>query len=177
MNRRDLTTVALTLSVAAAIGTVAAGLAPARSAAAAAAEQPQNLGEMLTRALRETEGCLGADNAQWDSGRASVVGWFESKEAVLNWYHSAMHERLMTPMGGASDEPMAHIPDDQGPIMVIATITPSDHPEIRGFPAPISQVSIELFAPLPGGAFINGRLSPEEFEVEHMRDLGADDGQ
>ena len=72
---------------------------------------------------------------------------------------------------GATGEPLAHVPDDQGPIMVIATITPSDTPEIEGFPVPISQISIELFAPLPGGAHVNGRLAPEAFEVEHMRDL------
>lgn len=141
-----------------------------QSASQPAAQQP-DMGDMLVKGLLATPGCLAADIAQWDSGRTSVVGWFESKQAVIAWYDSGLHHRLMQPMGGGSPEPLAHIPDDQGPIMVMATITPSARPEIEGFPMPISQVSIELFAPLPGGAHLNGRLAPDTFPVEHMRDL------
>jgi hypothetical protein len=53
--------------------------------------------------------------------------------------------------------------------MVIASMTPAPAPQIEGLPIPISQISIELFTPLPGGASINGRLSPEGFPVEHHK--------
>lgn len=178
MLSRELIGVGLTLAVAAMAGAGASHFVP--TASPSAAEQPgggqdqrPDIGQMLVEGLRSTPGCLGADIAEWQSGRASVVGWFESKDAVIAWYDHPMHRRFMGGMDGASQEPLAHIPDDQGPIMVVATITPSERPEIPGFPGPISQISIELFAPLPGGAYINGRLSPEGFQVEHFRDLSA----
>lgn len=170
MRARKLTT-ALCMAVAAGAAVISARLlSPALADQQPAAQQP-DMGDMLVKGLLDTPGCLAANIAQWDSGKTSVVGWFESKQAVIAWYDSGLHRRLMQPMGGGSPEPLAHIPDDQGPIMVMATITPSARPEIEGFPAPISQVSIELFAPLPGGAHLNGRLAPDTFPVEHMRDL------
>ena len=172
MRSTDMAGVGVVLALAAAGGTWAAGLMPTASANATPAVQP-DLGEMLLQGLRATPGCLAADGARWDSGKNSIVGWFESKDAVIAWYDSNVHRHLMEPMGGASSEPLAHVPDDQGPIMVIATSTFSERPEIEGFPAPISQISIELFAPLPGGAHVNGRLAPDTFTVEHMRDLTA----
>lgn len=167
------------VAFAASVGIAAAHLATPRAGDQGPAvvdrkapSQP-DLGDSLVAGLLASPGCLGADACRWNSGKSSIIGWFEDKDAVIAWYDSTMHERLMEPMGGASDEPLAHVPDDQGPIMILATITPSARPEIEGFPAPISQISIEMFAPLPGGAYINGRLAPEGFEVEHMRDLAA----
>ena len=69
-----------------------------------------------------------------------------------------------------ADEPMEHIQDDNQPIMVIASLTPAAKPELPGINIPISQISIELFAPLPGGAHVGGRVSPKNFKVPHMRD-------
>lgn len=181
MLARELAVIAASLCAAVAVGSTAAALetrySRASRASTASPAQPQDLGTMLAEGLRATPGCLAADVAQWDSGKRSVVGWFEDKDAVIAWYDSQMHRHLMQPMGGPQGEPLAHVPDDQGPIMVIATITPSDRPIIEGFPAPIGQISIEMFAPLPGGAYINGRLAPDGFEVEHMRDLAAQDGR
>jgi hypothetical protein len=36
---------------------------------------------------------------------------------------------------------------------------------------PISQISIEMYTPLPGGAAVNGRLAPEGFNIPHFRNL------
>ena len=69
---------------------------------------------------------------------------------------------------------MEHVDDEAQPVMVIATLTPSDKPELPGMKIPISQISIELFAALPGGAQISGRVSPETFRVPHMRGSTAE---
>jgi len=134
------------------------------------AGQP-DLRQILTNGLLATEGCLGVDAGQMASGKNSIFAWFEDKEAAKRWYHSPTHQRFLQGMGGAPEgkEPMAHVPEGV-PLLVIASITMSDKPEVPGFPAPISQISIELFTPAPGGAFVNGRLSPEGFEVAHMAD-------
>lgn len=129
-----------------------------------------DLGQMLMQGLMETEGCLGVDAASMESGKASILAWFEDAEAARRWYWSETHKRVMMGMGGGDRKPLEHAPEGV-PLLVIATITPSTTPEIAGFPAPISQVSIEIFRAVPGGAFVNGRLSPEAFEVEHMRDF------
>ena len=55
--------------------------------------------------------------------------------------------------------------------MVIASLTFSDRPQIDGIPIPISQISIEVYQAAPGGAYINGKLAPESFKVEHMKNL------
>ena len=132
-----------------------------------------DLGAMLIAGLKSTPGCLGADAAQTMSGRNTIIGWFEDKAAAMRWYEHPMHQRMMGGVGAdRAEPPMAHVPDDV-PLMIMATITPSERPEIPGFPGPINQISIELFTPVPGGASINGRLSPEAFKVEHMKDYSA----
>ena len=67
------------------------------------------------------------------------------------------------------------MPDDIGPIMAIAAITFSDEAEFEATQLPISQISIELYAPITGGVYLGGRFAPESFAVEGMRDLTAED--
>jgi len=53
----------------------------------------------------------------------------------------------------------------------MATISFDGPPALPASRIPFSQISIELFSPLPGGAFVKERLAPEKFRVEHMRDM------
>lgn len=138
-----------------------------------------DLGAMLVNSLRSIEGCLGAEAAQFQNGKIAIVGWFENKAAAERWYNHPMHRRFMgmLPQDANAEprEPMQHIEDPDQPIMVIAAITfDPQNPRIPG-PMPLSQISIELYAPLPGGAMINGRLAPEGFKVEHMNTIHLGD--
>lgn len=140
-----------------------------------AADQPedraQDMGARLIEGLKKTEGCLGVEAGQFRGGKNTIIAWFENKEAVERWYYSPMHQFMMNAMGGAEDrKPLEHVTDPKVPVMVMATITLSDTPVVPG-PVPFSQISIELYTPLPGGAMINGRLAPKEFPVKHFRDL------
>lgn len=151
--------------------------APSTTEAGVAASQPDlgaAMGQMIVNGLKSTEGCLDAVAAQVQGGRLSIIAWFEDRAAAMRWYESRTHQFLMRglPSPPADNEPMSHIEADQ-PIMVIATITPAGPGEDYGLGMPIKQISIELFAPLPGGAAVNGRLSPTEFPVEHMRHMQA----
>jgi len=134
---------------------------------------PPNMGEMLAEGIRGVEGSLGAELGQFESGKLAIVGWFEDKAAAVRWYNHPMHRMVMRGAGGGGGPPLAHVADDEGPIMVIATITMAEKPEERlpNIPIPVSQIAIEMFKPLPGGAHINGRFSPKDFKVEHMRDF------
>ncbi len=134
-----------------------------------------DIGKALIEGLLQTPGCLGADAAQFKSGKNAIFAWFKDKAAAEAWYYSPMHKSLMKSVGATVvPKPMEHIEEGTGPILIIAAITPSAEQKVPGFPAPISQISIELFAPLPGGAYVNGRLSPDAFEVPHMKNLSEE---
>ncbi len=136
------------------------------------ATQKLDMGDQLIEAIKKTEGCLGVDSCRWQSGKQSIVAWFENKEAVVNWYYNDVHQTMVGGQTAADvqgKKPLEFVTDEDQPIMVVATLTPSRKPELPGVYLPIKQISIELFSPLPGGAHINGRLSPDTFEVPHMR--------
>jgi len=132
---------------------------------------PPDMGKELVEGLKATKGCLGVETALTSSRKSVIFAWFEDKAATLRWYESDLHQTLLMGMnsGGGGEErvPMAKVPDHV-PVMCIATITPSQKPMIPGFPAPISQVSIELYTPLPGGLALNGRFAPESLKVENL---------
>lgn len=147
---------------------------------AEAAASQQDMGRQLVEGLRSTEGCLGVQTGDTDAGHSMIMAWFENKAAATRWYDSPVHRGMMQMMGsgdGGQDtgEPMEHVADDV-PIFVMAAITFSDRPEIPGVPIPIKQISIEMYTPLPGGAFINGRVAPDSLKVPHMDDYGAEPG-
>ena len=141
-------------------------------------ERPSgDMGAILVRGLKKTEGCLGVETCEWQSGKQSIVAWFENKAAATRWYQSSTHQAMMKGNMegfGGGGEPMQHIKDEETPIMVLASLTFASKPELDGVKLPISQISIELFAPLPGGAFVGGRVSPKGFKVPHMKGYTPD---
>ncbi len=127
----------------------------------------------LIGGLQQVEGCLGVEVARTRKGKQLIFAWFEDKEAVLRWYYSEPHMTALD-VAGAGDaptKPLSHVPDDTGPIMVVASITPSQKPAFPGFDMPVSQIAIELYEPLPGGAFLGGRFAPKGAKIPHMKAL------
>jgi hypothetical protein len=167
--------------VLAAAGLVATGMFIARPAAgqpgdhakppaAAAPAKPQGAGPDFVSALKSTPGCLGVESALTLSGKRAVFAWFKDKASLFTWYDSDAHKKMMHALGDEDDfrKPLASVPDDAGPIMVIASYTPSDKPAPEGAPFSFSQISVELYQPLPGGIELNGRFSPAAVPVKEM---------
>ena len=128
----------------------------------------------LVGGLRNVKGCLGVELARTRDGKQLIFAWFEDKQAVQRWYYSNAHMGVMDSVlggDGAATKPLHYVPDDTGPIMVIASITPAEKPVFQGLDMPVSQIAIELYQPVPGGAFLGGRFAPEAAKVAHMRDL------
>jgi hypothetical protein len=124
----------------------------------------------LLKALKESPGCIGIETAMTSSGKQVIFAWFKDKKAVTAWYRSRIHQELMGLMDAQpSRKAMAEVKDDDGPVLVITSITPSAKPKIEGFPMPISQISIELYKPLPGGAAINGTFAPKTVEIPGIK--------
>ena len=169
LNRRN----ALSLSACVLAGAAALGL-QARAGAQPEGNKPKqsqsaDLGQMLIAGLKQTEGCLGVDSAQTSSGKNVIMAWFEDAEAVRRYYNHPTHIAMMRMLGTdpAAHKPLEHVAEGI-PVLVMASLTMSQENKIAGAPIPISQIAIELYAPLPGGAQVNGRMAPDDFPVEHM---------
>lgn len=124
--------------------------------------------------LKATPGVLGVDAAQTMSGKQVIFAWFENKKAALNWYHSEGHQNLIKTLasgGSPGRTPMADVPDDGKPILAVASITLSKQPQVSGVQLPVSQIAIELYAPLPGGLAAGGRFAPGTVKVKGLVDV------
>ncbi|HVG72269.1 MAG TPA: hypothetical protein VM819_15250 [Vicinamibacterales bacterium] len=144
--------------------------APGVVAFAQAPEAPPNPLMNLPKLIQTTPGCLGVETAMTQSGKMVIFAWFENKKAALAWYYSQAHQALMKTAGGGAPRPrgpMADVPDDGRPIMAIASVTlsrPQEGIPQTGLP-PVSQIAIELYAPLPGGLAAGGRFAPASVTV------------
>lgn len=116
----------------------------------------------LIPALKKSPGCLGVELARTQGGKNLIFAWFKDKKAALAWYHSDFPQAIVGGfIGKGSDrKPLADVADDVGPIMAIASITFSDKPKLKGVKLPISQIAIELYAPLKGGLSLGGTFAP-----------------
>ena len=122
----------------------------------------------LSRFGEEVVRELGVDTARTASGKQVIFAWFENKKAVLNWYYSDTHMGVMrsfTPGAAGGRAPLSQIADDSGPILAIASLALGEKPQIEGVQLPVSQIAIELYAPLPGGLAAGGRFAPNSVKV------------
>jgi hypothetical protein len=163
--RETLCAATLVLAVAAPTLVSAQGLTlpPDRAAALAGA-----IGSVIP-ALQHTPGCLGVEVGAMQSGKQVIFAWFEDKKAVLAWYNSDTHQRLIGMTGAtASRNPLANVPDDV-PVLAIASVTMPNMSAGAGPTASelasIPQIAIELYTPLPGGLAAGGRFAPSALKV------------
>lgn len=126
----------------------------------------------LVGGLKKTPGCLGVETARTPSGKQVIFAWFEDKKAVMKWYRSEMHQKLMKDSfpDRSYSKPLKDIPENSGPIMAIASITFSNKPQLKETDLPISQIAIELYQPMSGGIHLGGRFAPEALKVPNMQD-------
>ena len=64
----------------------------------------------LVGMLKATPGVLGVDAARTMSGKQVIFAWFENKQAVLTWYHSEAHQKLMQQFSRARAGPAGRSP-------------------------------------------------------------------
>jgi quinol monooxygenase YgiN len=120
----------------------------------------------LAEALRRSPGCLGVEVARTESGKTVIFAWFEDKKAALAWYKSDVHQesmRRLFPDYVSSRKTLSDVPDDSGPIMAIASLTPKK--PTKDDPSPFKQIAIEIYQPLGNGISIGGRFAPEKLKV------------
>lgn len=97
-----------------------------------------------------------------------MFAWFKDKKATQDWYYSQTHQALMGMMGKPSSrKPLENVKDEKMPILVIASITQAAKPDTFT-KMPVSQIAIELYAPVTGGFAYNGRFAPSALVVPGM---------
>ena len=152
----------------------AAIFSPVAIAAQATAPPAGGLPDLIG-ALKATPGVLGVDAGQMLSGKQVIFAWFENRQAVLNWYNSDVHRKLMNSFssgGRRPDGPLAGIKDDSGPILAIASLTIDRAAMQSGdLKAATTQIAIELYAPLPGGLAAGGRFAPSSVKVPGLLEV------
>jgi quinol monooxygenase YgiN len=121
----------------------------------------------LVTGLKETPGCLGVETARTHSGKNVIFAWFEDRAAVIRWYRSDMHRAAMQKFFPNAERrpPLETVPDESGPLMVIASVTFSDKPQFAEAAAPISQIAIEVYKPMTGGIYLGSRFAPDALKV------------
>ena len=151
---------------------------PAASQPAEPRDQAMQLADMLIRGLESTEGCLGTDAAKFKSGKAVIVAWFKDKAAAVRWYNHPTHKMMMMGMGTKPEDfvPLEHVKDPETPVMVMASISVGGEDAIPGMMG-ISQIAIEMYTPLPGGAMVRGRLAPKDFPIPEFDVLEVGGGR
>jgi hypothetical protein len=133
------------------------------------AQSPRGGAPDLIGMLKATPGVLGVDAGSMMSGKQVIFAWFENKTAALAWYYSDGHQALMRQFSGGNRRPggpMAEVPDDGRPILAIASLTmPKDAAQGADLRSSVTQIAIELYAPLPGGLAVGGRFAPSTVQV------------
>lgn len=62
---------------------------------------------------------------------------------------------------------------NKSPLLVVATVTPSDKATLEGSPLAVSQIAIEIYKPVPGGiTFGGGGFAPRSLDVPGMVRMG-----
>jgi len=161
------------LGVGIAVG--AAGLAFTQGGSTSAAAPAQTTKTQTVRdfpdlvgGLRATPGCLGVKTSAFENGKqVAIFAWFENKAALNRWYASSMHQDAMRkffPKIQGNDVAAAGFKDDKAPILVVATVTPSDKP-MEGQSLAVSQISVEMYTPVPGGLALGSSWAPESLNV------------
>jgi len=107
-------------------------------------------------ALGASPGCLGVEVAGTLSGKQSIFAWFETKQAVMDWYYNEAHLEAMAVFYEAhkpAAKALADVPDNAGPILGIATIK-------RGHAGTVDGIAIEIYQPLTPGMIIGSSFAP-----------------
>lgn len=136
------------------------------------AHQGQEMPDLIG-SLKKSPGCLGVEVGQMMSGKRVIFSWFENKDAVEAWYYSEPHQQVMDMFFNehpADFKPLADVPDDAGPFLVIASITMAEEGQFEQTSLPVSQIAIEIYEPVNGGLFLGGRFAPDEVKVDKMHD-------
>lgn len=165
-----LVAASLSIGVLAALGWSQGQDAPPRRTDTQGQGQGQPAFPDLLGALKNTPGCLGVEAARTMGGKNVIFAWFQDKKSLVKWYYSETHQQVMDEYFTDADfgKPLESVPDDGGPLMVIASLTMAEAPQHEETRLPVSQISVELYQPVSGGVYLGGRFAPDALHVKEL---------
>ena len=154
-----------------------------RAVAQGAGQKPPTIADFpdLGAGLKATPGCIAVKSSAFGNGKQlASYAWFKNKAAVNAWYNSQMHRDAMKrffPNMPGRPTALEGYKDSKSPLLVVATVTPSDKAAVPGSALLISQIAIEIYTPVPGGLAFGGGFGPNELEVPGMVRIPATSGR
>ncbi|MGH2625790.1 MAG: hypothetical protein ACRDHY_03970 [Anaerolineales bacterium] len=111
-------------------------------------------------ALRCIPGCLGVELAHSESGRHSILAWFEDKDALVRRYFSSFHKNLQRTYfpDETPGEPLAHVAYPGGPIITIASFTLAHEMDPASLMLSLKEITVDLFSPLSADTLLGTGL-------------------
>lgn len=140
----------------------------AQSSSNQQASQPEQ--DQIASDIAKTPGCQGVRNLETTDGMKIYFVWFENKKSALAWYESGFHQSALALVkesfpGQAIHKPLRHVKQKDGPILVVAALTHKDRAKAKPGEFPFTQLSMEMYKPLPGGMSFGGRFAPADVSI------------
>jgi hypothetical protein len=114
----------------------------------------------IFEALRAIPGCQGVELAHSESGRHSILAWFEDKEALANWYFSDFHKNLQrTYFPAETPGPfLSGVAYRGGPIVAVASFGLDEDMDPAAPMLSLRDITVDLFSPLSADTLLGMKV-------------------
>jgi quinol monooxygenase YgiN len=118
----------------------------------------------FVQAMKSAPGCLGIEQGKVKGGRLALFGWFKDAKSADAFIGGPICQGMRQ---------MARVPDSAtvtpkpvaGPVLVVASFTPSKKPDA---PLSLAQIAVERMVPVTGGFAYGDRFAPGSVAVPGM---------
>ncbi len=134
------------------------------SAPASPQQPPQNGGgglEFFVQAMKGAPGCLGIEQGKVQGGRLALFAWFKDSPSADGFVSGPICQG-MRQMAKVPDSAVRPATAARGPVLVIASFTPSKDPKA---PLGLGQLGVERMIPVTGGFAYGDRFAPQSVTV------------
>jgi hypothetical protein len=150
-----LAPIAVAGAIAGGVMVAGSGLAPTRpKQSSLQTTSPQAGDDILDFApgLRNARGCDHVQVSHTSNGREMFIAWFASRDALLEWFHGDLHDRLENTefTDDQFDKLVSSVPDRSGPLLTVLTVTRVGRFRFEGPRPPRIELGIEYFRPESG---------------------------
>jgi hypothetical protein len=114
--------------------------------------------------MKSAPGCLGLENAKVMGGRLALFGWFDNAASAEAFINGPVCQG-MRQMAKIPDSAVVKSTPVKGPVLVIASFTPSKDPKA---PMGLGQLAVERMMPVTGGFAYGGRFAPDKVAVKGL---------
>jgi hypothetical protein len=122
----------------------------------------------IVDALRSIPGCRAVELAHTESGRHTILAWFEDWQGLLRWYRSDFHRRLQATYfpDYTPGEPLADVATPDGPLVAAASLTLDPAMDPAAEMLRIDDLTVEVYTPLSADSLLGANLGPGQAQPD-----------